>query len=198
MAFALAAAYFGLPAVREACAGLAALKVRGGRPFTMLTGALAGGLLPELWKLLATGANPLAGRARTVAFNTAFFAVNGLVIDAYYRLVARVLGDDGRPAIVAAKAALDQFVFTPCWLAVIVFVFLFERNAFDLSRTLAAARPAFYRRRVVPLLVPNWCFWIPMVSIVYALPTPLQFLMFLLALAAWSLIMVFIARGDEG
>ena len=34
-----------------------------------------------------------------------------------------------------------------------------------------------------------------MVSIIYALPAGLQFLLFLLVLAAWSLIMVFIAEG---
>jgi hypothetical protein len=43
--------------------------------------------------------------------------------------------------------------------------------------------------------LPNWLFWIPMVSIIYALPVPLQFLLFVPALAAWSLIMVFIAEG---
>jgi hypothetical protein len=34
-----------------------------------------------------------------------------------------------------------------------------------------------------------------MVSIIYALPVPLQFTLFVPALGAWSLIMVFIAEG---
>jgi hypothetical protein len=54
----------------------------------------------------------------------------------------------------------------------------------------------FIAGRVMPLLVPCWCFWIPIVAIVYALPGPLQFLMFAFALAAWSLIMVFIASDS--
>jgi hypothetical protein len=49
---------------------------------------------------------------------------------------------------------------------------------------------------VLPLLLPSWCFWIPMVSIIYALPVPLQFLLFVFALGAWSLIMVSIASGS--
>ena len=32
-----------------------------------------------------------------------------------------------------------------------------------------------------------------MTAVIYALPVPLQFLLFVFALAAWSLIMVFIA-----
>ena len=50
---------------------------------------------------------------------------------------------------------------------------------------------------MLPLLLPNWCFWVPMVTIVYALPAALQFLLFVLLLAAWSLIMVFIAEGPD-
>jgi hypothetical protein len=34
------------------------------------------------------------------------------------------------------------------------------------------------------------------VSVVYAFPTPLQYLLFVLALAAWSLILVVIAGGE--
>ena len=37
-----------------------------------------------------------------------------------------------------------------------------------------------------------------MVSVVYAFPLPLQFLLFILALAAWSLILVVIAGGETG
>jgi len=197
VALVLATTYFTVPAVRKACMALAALKMRGGLPFVMAAGALAGGILPELFKALSTGTSPLRGRGRTIAFNTAFFAVNGAVVDAYYRLAARLFGEDGRPATVAAKVALDQFAFTPCWLAVIVFVFLAEKLAFEPVAIQQAMRPTFYQSRVLPLLVPNWCYWIPMVSIIYALPSPLQFLMFLLALSAWSLIMVFIARGNQ-
>jgi hypothetical protein len=47
------------------------------------------------------------------------------------------------------------------------------------------------------ILIPNWLFWIPMVSIIYALPVPLQFLLFIPALAAWSLIVVFIATQPD-
>jgi len=80
---------------------------------------------------------------------------------------------------------------------VIVALFLWRRRGYSIAATLPALRGGFYRARVLPLLIPNWCFWIPAVSVIYALPMALQFVLFVLVLAAWSLIMVFIADGHD-
>ncbi|MES1165246.1 MAG: hypothetical protein ABUR63_05785, partial [Verrucomicrobiota bacterium] len=134
-----------------------------------------------------------------IAFNIAFFAFNGVVIDLLYRGEARLFGGHADVATVAAKVAFDQFVFNPVWLPIVIGLYLWRRNGFSAAATLRAVRArGFYRARVLPLLLPNWCFWLPMVSIIYALPVPLQFLLFVLALAAWSLIMVFIANQEDG
>jgi len=197
-ALALGLSYAFSDRVRAACAAIAAWRTAGGWPLTMVTGAVAGGLMPELAKLLTDRARTWrAARIPEVLFNTAFFAVNGLVIDGLYRGEALLFGDDARVTTVMAKTAFDQFVFTPLWLVVIVVVFLFRRRGFSWAATRPALRAGFYRQRVLPLLIPNFCFWIPIVSIVYALPGPLQFLMFAFALAAWSLIMVFVASQDD-
>ena len=192
----LVVAYHLSATVRAACDAAATAKARGGLPFAAVTGAVAGGLLPELAKLLA---EPQTGRTRghagAIAFNTAFFAFAGVVVDLLYRFETFLFGHEGTVGTVVAKTAFDQFVFTPTWTALIVVLFAWRQNAFSLAQTLPMLRQRFYRQRVVPLLIPNWCFWIPMLSIVYALPSALQFLLFVLLLAAWSLIMVFIAEG---
>lgn len=182
--------------VRAFCARLAALKTAGGLPFSALAATIAGGVLPELARTLNDGPRrTLAGRRGEIAFNLAFFALNGVVIDRLYRGLGLLFGADADVATVAMKVACDQFVFTPAWLAVIIFLYLWRSRGFSVPAALGALRvPGFYRTRVVPLLLPCWCFWIPMVSIIYALPGPLQFLMFVLALAAWSLIMVSVAN----
>jgi hypothetical protein len=195
-ALAFGAAYFLSPRVQAACSALARWKVAGGVTFAMVACAVAGGLLPELFKWLVSPRR-YVWQPRLVAFNTAFFAVNGWVIDAFYRFLGWLFGNDASVATVAAKVAFDQFVFTPSWLAVVTFLYLWERKGFRWHATVAAARPHFYRQRVLPLLLPDWCFWIPMVSVIYALPANLQFMMFSLALAAWSLVMVYIARGED-
>ncbi len=189
----LAVAFRVSPGFRAACQAAAAWKAAGGLPLSAVTVALAGGLLPELAKLLALGPRTLAGRAGEIAFNTAFFAVNGVVVDLLYSGEAWLFGRSASVPVVVEKVAFDQFVFTPSWLAVIVLLFLWRQRGFSWAATRPALRRGFYRQRVVPLLLPDWLFWIPMVSVIYALPVALQFLMFIPTLAAWSLIMVFIA-----
>jgi hypothetical protein len=190
----LAVGYRASASFRAACTVAAAWKTAGGLPLSAAISALAGGILPELAKLAAErGRNPLRGRSGEIAFNTAFFAFNGVVIDLLYRGEARLFGGDAGMRTVVQKVAFDQFVFNPVWMVLIVLLFLWRQRGFSLPATLPVLRRGFYRARVVPLLIPAWMFWLPMVSIIYALPVPLQFLLFVPALAAWSLIMVFIA-----
>jgi hypothetical protein len=196
VAVALVAAYHFDARVRAVCAALAAWKTAGGLPLAAATAAFAGGILPELAKLVAQrGSASLRGRGREIAFHVAFFAFNGIVVDVLYRTEARMFGAGTDLRTVAVKTAFDQFVFTPPWLVVIVTLFLWRAQRFSFAATRTALGPGFFRERVLPLLLPDWLFWIPMVSAIYALPSPLQFLLFVLALAAWSLIMVVIAGG---
>jgi hypothetical protein len=202
VAVALVVAYHVDARVRGVCAALAAWKTAGGLPLSAATAAFAGGILPELAKLAARtsrGPSPFRGRGREIAFNTVFFAFNGIVVDGLYRLLARLFGTGTDPATVVAKMAFDQFVFTPPWLVLITALYLWRARAFSVAAVREAFSrgvAAYARERVLPLLLPDWAFWIPMVCVIYAFPLPLQFLLFILALAAWSLIMVVIAGGE--
>ncbi|HEX3902671.1 MAG TPA: hypothetical protein VH853_07455 [Polyangia bacterium] len=190
----LAIAYRTSESFRAACAVGAGWKSSGGLPFAAATGALAGGVLPELAKLLADAKRSAwRGRGGEILFNIVFFAFNGVVIDLLYSGEARLFGRDAQVRTIVEKLAFDQFVFSPLWLIVIVLLFLWRQRGYAVAATLPALHRGFYRARVLPLLIPNWLFWIPMVSIIYALPVALQFLLFVPALGAWSLIMVFIA-----
>jgi hypothetical protein len=196
LAVALAVAYHFSPGVRAACEVVGGWKVSGGLPFAALSGALAGGLLPELAKVLADRSLAgLRGRSSTIGFNLVFFACNGIVIDRFYALEAVLFGGHADLRTVVTKTAFDQFVFSPLWLVLITLIFLWRQRGFSWVAMRPALRRGFYRTRVLPLLIPNWLFWIPMVSVIYALPGPLQFTLFVPALGAWSLIMVFIAEG---
>lgn len=181
---------------RGGCAQVAEARVRGGMLFSALASAAAGGVLPELMKWVTRPrAYRVAGRGGELVFNLAFFTLNGLVIDRFYRFLTWLLGGQTSLAVVLGKVAFDQFVFTPIWLLAIVALYHWRANRFRPMPTVRALGADFYRQRVIPLLLPNWAFWLPMTSAIYALPVPLQFLLFTLALAAWSLIMVFIAEG---
>jgi hypothetical protein len=199
-AVALVVAYYASAGVREICLTLAGIKAAGGLPFAAATAAVAGALMPEVARLLADRGGGAGWRARLprVAFNLVFFAFNGVVIDGLYRLAAWMFGAGTDARTVAIKVVFDQFVFNPVWVPLIVALYLWRQNGFRLGPTWAViGTGSFYRTRVLPLIVPSWFFWVPMTVIVYALPVPLQFLLFVLALAAWSLIMVFIADNDR-
>ncbi len=197
-ALGLAIAYRLSPSFRGASAVAAGWKRAGGLWFSMGSTALAGGVLPELAKLLADRSRTRwRGRAGAIAFNIAFFAFDGLVIDRLYHVEALLFGGDPRLRTVVAKTAFDQFAFTPPWTVLVALLFLLPQRHYNPRATLAALAEPFLRRRVVAILIPNWLFWIPMVSIIYALPVPLQFLLFIPALAAWSLIVVFIATQPD-
>jgi hypothetical protein len=193
----VAIAYHASAPFREACALAAAWKAAGGLPVAAGLTAAAGGILPELAKLLADrGRSTLRGRGGEILFNTAFFALDGVVIDLLYRGEATLFGREALLRTVVEKVAFDQFVFSPLWSVAIVVLFLWRQRGYSVAATRLALRGGLYRARVLPLVVPNWLFWIPMVSIIYALPVPLQFLLFVPALGAWSLIMVFIAQAE--
>lgn len=197
-ALALALAYRFSDAFRVACAVAAGWKQAGGVWFSMGSTALAGGIIPELARLLADRSRTRwQGRGRDIVFNLIVFALDGLIVDGLYRGEARLFGAQASPGTVVAKVAFDQFVFTPPWTVLLTLIYLWPQRRYRLGATLAALGQPFLWRRVLAILIPNWTFWIPMVSIIYALPVPLQFLMFIPALGAWSLIVVFIATEKE-
>jgi hypothetical protein len=191
----VALTYWASPSFRAACELAASWKAEGGLPVAAGLTAVAGGILPEIAKLLADrGRSGLRGRGGEILFNTAFFALDGVVIDLLYRGEALLFGREALFRTVVEKVAFDQFVFSPLWSVAIVVLFLWRQRGYSFAATRSSLGPDLYRTRVLPLVVPNWLFWIPVVSIVYALPVALQFLLFVPALAAWSLIMVFIAE----
>jgi hypothetical protein len=199
VAAALVVAYHTDARVREVCAVLAAWKTAGGLPLAAATAAFAGGVLPELAKLAARRAGeppPQRGRAREIAFNGAFFALNGVVVDGLYRLEAALFGADAHAGTVVAKVAFDQFVFTPVWLLLVTGLYLWRARGFSWAATRPAFGQRYVRTRILPLLLADWAFWIPMTTVIYAFPLPLQYFLFILALAAWSLILVVIASGE--
>ena len=152
----LVVAYRASAPVRDLCAALADLKQAGGLAFSAAASAVAGGLLPEaatLATLPAERGRP--GRVGKLAFTTAFFTLNGVVIDSFYRLSAHLFGGAATPAVVALKVAFDQFVFTPLWLCVIASLFAWQAHRFRLAPTRAALSGGFLKRRLLPLLLPN-------------------------------------------
>ena len=195
-ALGLVICYFKVPRVTAACLQLAAWKEAAGLPMAALGAVVAGAILPEIAKALVMGEWAFGReRMRTIGFNLALFAGAGIMINAQYQAFGMLFGFDSSVATVAKKVLVDQFVTTPLYGNTYwVFLYGWRANRYRIGPTLRQVNWRWYMSRVAPLLLPGWVYWIPMVILTFSLPTGLQFCLWLLALAAWSLIMVFLAN----
>lgn len=175
----------------------------GGLLFVAISTIIAGVVLPETAKAVTQGGWRLdRGKGRDLAFLVFLFTCNGLLVDGFYRLLAVIVGTGNDVGTIAAKTAIDMTIFSPLIAQpMVVLLFDWRRRGFAPLATLRQVSPGWYLRRVLPLQVPGWVFWGPMVVLIYALPLTLQFVLWLFAFAAWSLVMVFIgsmpAPGPE-
>jgi hypothetical protein len=95
------------------------------------------------------------------------------------------------PAL-AAKTLVDQFLYTPFLSNPMqTLAFLWKSEQFSLQRTVEKMRQfrQFYVLTVLPVLMSNWLFWIPMVVLIYCFPTSLQLPLGILACAIWSMLL---------
>lgn len=197
--------YFQSTAVQHACEALSHFQQRGGLLLSAIAAAIAGGVLPEIAKAIVPPKSPGGQRtgyrldAGDVAFAIGAFAINGIVTDLQYRLFNWAIGTDNTFSTAFKKMLTDQFITTPIYGAVYwAVVYRWKTHRFRIVPLLREVGPRWYAIYVGRLLVPSWCFWIPMVLMVYLMPRTLQFSLFCLVLAAWSLLMVFVASEPAG
>lgn len=192
MALGLVIAYYTVPAIQAVGDRVADWKAAGGLLFTALSTVIASIALPETAKRITKMAEKLD--ARELLFRTACFAVLGLMVDTLYRVLALLLGNGTSWVIVAEKAVLDMAIFTPLFsIPWSVIAFLYRDRGFSLSATRASVHAGEFVRRYRSVLITCWAFWIPTLLCVYAMPVKLQFVLFLFAQAAWSLLLVYMS-----
>lgn len=191
--------YFYLPPVTAVCQWLADTKAWGGVLFAGLVSAIAAGIIPELAKFITGHAHALTKKYfADVTFNTFYFFLIGMLVDLFYALQNHLFGSATLSATII-KTLVDQFIFTP-FIAVPLacLVFPWRDAGFRFAPVWADLDRTWFLRRALPLTIPCWCYWIPMVFMIYTLPRDLQLTLFALASAAWSMVMIYIASSDSG
>ena len=191
-------AYYHIPSVQGAVDVFAAWKAAGGLFLSALLTAIAGTVLPESVRtIVGPDRSWSRDRFRKLGWNFLFFAFNGLLVDLFYVLQAYLFGIGSSWSVVLPKMALDFFGFIPLLaLPMSVSYFLWLELGWSPSRILRAWGWPLYRDRVVPLLIPDFVYWGPILIFLYGLPLTLQVPFFLLAFSGWSLAFVFI--GSHG
>lgn len=196
---ALVVGFYTLSPVEQACRVVARAKEQSGWWGAMLASAVAGAMIPELAKL-AAGHDSRTARQRwgDLLFNFVFFGLSGWVVYEFYRLQDSLWGTSPSVATTAKKVLFDQLVFSVFWsVPVGLICFSWKRAGLSLRRTLPEITLVKLVQRAPGMTIPMWGFWVPMTSMIYALPRDLQFGLFILALAAWSLLLAFVAGGED-
>lgn len=195
----LVVAYFLSPSVQSFCEIATGWKERGGMGFAALANVISGGLIPEAIKRHYRPAGIAAPGVGELLHQWTLFALLGVLIERFYALQAVIFGDGLDVWTLGRKIVLDQFGYTLfVALPLVVFWFALRQQGYRPLVTLRTLGLRGFVERLIPIFAGNLAFWVPALVCVYSLPQRLQFLLFLFLNAAWSLLMVFMARRQAG
>ncbi|MEM9400357.1 MAG: hypothetical protein AAF984_09130 [Verrucomicrobiota bacterium] len=187
--------YYTYPSFQNFCDLLGDLKNQGGVAFAALATLMSGGIIPEIIKSFLRPQHLPKPTRLEILHQISIFPASGVLVDLFYRLQTIIFGESDHWVTILCKVSLDQFVFTPFLaLPFVITWFLWREHEFCLISALKALSWRLYLQRILPILIPNFFYWIPMTAIIYSLPSAVQFPMFLCANCGWSLILIFIAR----
>ena len=180
-------AYFYYPPTAELLDRLAEFKQRWSYAYSGLSAIIAGAFIPELLRIAVFQ----KGRIRRVnvsnlVFTVPFWCFMGVVVDFFYRMQAGWFGAEASWDVVLRKVLVDQFLYNPLFAAPFTAMMYDWKN--QGYRTHGVRRfftISYYRETVVPTLFATWGVWIPVVSMLYSLPSLLQIPLFGLALSLW-------------
>jgi hypothetical protein len=194
----LVCAYFYAPRARPFFNVLTDWNVHGGLLFSFVAmGATVGGLTEAFTVYLHKDGRWTREDLINMAFNFLVFGFLGILNSLFYQLQARWFGAGRSLETLALKTLVDQFIYTPflsnpCQ----TFAFLWKSESFSFQSTVAKLSHfrQFYVITVLPVLVSNWCFWIPMSALIYCFPTRLQLPLCILAVSMWSMLIATLVK----
>lgn len=189
--------YYHYPPTRDLLNHLADLKERWSYGYSALAGLIAGGLVPEIMRILVfQKGRVLRENFLNLRFTVPYWAASGAIVDLFYRFQGQWFGAEVSLGVVAIKVLVDQFLFNPLWAAPTgAWFYDWKNGGCSFKGTGRFFTAGYYRDVVVPLLFATWGVWIPLVAIIYSLPSLLQIPLFALALAMWVMLFTWISEA---
>ncbi|MEO7934253.1 MAG: hypothetical protein ABIT76_13950 [Chthoniobacterales bacterium] len=177
--------YYFVPTARPVFDQIGLWKLHGGLLFSSVSAMIAGGVLPEVLRVVFFQKGRVLRRNwANLAFAVPYWGVQGIWVDLLYRGQADWFGNDAHPLTLLKKVCVDQFLYNPLLAAPFgVTLYEWKHRGYRWSREFLTWH--WYRTRIFPGLIATWSVWIPVVSIVYCLPQILQIPIFCLALTFW-------------
>jgi hypothetical protein len=185
-------AYYQVSAVRELVGAWKPFHERWGLAANSLLTIIASMVLPLIARLL-TGSGHGYRDVRDLFFRLAFFGMIGPIVELWYGFLSGWLGTGTSVGLIALKVVIDQLVLSPLVTIPYTTIAFWWRDSNFSIREMKNSQEGFLPR-YAPLMVGCWAFWFPMLITVFAMPSELQFCMYVFLQAAWSLIIVTIER----
>ncbi|MGZ0654985.1 hypothetical protein ACWPKO_14770 [Coraliomargarita sp. W4R53] len=196
----MAVFYYWVPPASSFFTGLERVQVGLGRLFPFLGMGVSVGLLAEGVRVCSS-ADKRWTKENTLnaGFNLLVFGTLGMLQAVFYGFQTEWFGSEQDLKTLACKVMMDQFAWTVFFANPYqTILFIWKENNFQLTRVWKCMRPikTFWGMRVLPVLITNWAFWIPMASIIYSFPSSLQLPLAILAVTIW-VIMLTILTSEE-
>ena len=194
---ALLLAYWFYPPTTIMLDRLAQVKAHWGYVYSCVTAIIAGALIPELLRILVfQKGRILRKNATNLLFTAPFWCFMGATVDAFYRVQALCFGAEPVFHVVVKKVLVDQFIYNPLFAAPFTAAMYDWKNRGYGTRHLGSFFTAqYYRNVVVPTLFATWGVWIPVVTMLYSLPSLLQIPLFGLALSMWVMLYTWMSES---
>lgn len=198
LAAAIVAGFYLVSPVTGFLNGVGRIKAQGGLLYSAVSTALFGGFIPYLWRRFRNPSSFPVPAWQAGLFLSVFWAYKGVEVDLFYRFQDVLFGSGASASVIIPKVAFDQFVYNPLWAGwTQVLAYWWLENRF--SRTSLVDRE-FWKSmpwRIVTVLISTWGVWIPMVSIIYSMPSVLQVPLFNIALCFWGLMLASLTREKK-
>jgi hypothetical protein len=187
---ALLLAYWFYPPTTRWLNELALVKERWGYGYSAVSAIIAGALIPELLRIAVfQQARIRRKNAANLLFTVPIWGGMGVVVDLLYRMQAVWFGAEAAFPVVVKKVLVDQLVYNPLFAApCTAMLYDWKNRGYGWHGLGGFFTLRYYRDVVVPTLFATWGLWIPIVSVLYSLPSLLQIPLFGLALSMWVMI----------
>lgn len=195
---AVVAIYYGWPTGAGLLSRYAVWQHAGGIFAAALATALAGGVLSELslvyiqdkgrWSVI---------HLENMSFKLALFFISGAMVYEFYVWQTIWFGEGASWSVLLPKILVDQFIYSTL-LAVPFNTLMLRWQALRYSgrQLWEEIDGNFVTERILPVLITNWMFWLPGVTLIYSMPYILQTPLFIFATAIWGLLLPAVAKQE--
>lgn len=194
---ALVLGYYFYPPTTDFLNHLAGLKETWGYGYSAIASVIAGAFVPEIMRILVfQKARIIRANFANLLFTIPFWGCTGMVVDLFYRSQAEWFGTEVTFKVVATKVLVDQFLYNPLFAGPSgAWCYDWKNSGYSFKNISRFFTWSYYRAVIIPILFATWGVWIPLVAILYSLPSLLQIPLFALALAMWVILYTWISEA---